>query len=121
MKPVSVFWALLVGLLSIVVQVAAFYVRFGHWNTQSPLADYLFFFLTGTMGGWILIFFLNRQTLIRARWVVLTSFLLASPIALTLMVMGGVFGWPGVFFLPQIPWGLLTWFGSLSGRYFLKS
>ena len=121
MKTVSVLWSLLVGLLSIIVEVLAFYVRFGDWNMQSPFIDYFFFFLTGTMGGWILVFFLNRQTTVRARWIVLSAFLLACPIALTLMVLGGLFGWPGVFFLPQIPWGLLTWAGSLTGKYVLKS
>jgi hypothetical protein len=118
-KPVSVYWALLVGLLSVAAQVITFYVRFGRLNTDSPPEDYLFFFLAGTLGGWILIFFLNRESSARARWILLAAFLIASPIALTMMLGGGLFGWVGVFLLPQIPWAIFTWLGSWVGKWVL--
>jgi hypothetical protein len=117
MKMFSVYWSLLVGLLSITAQVITYFVRFGRWNTESPFEDYLFFFLAGTLGGWILIFFLNRQPSAATRRIVLFAFLLASPIALTVMIGGGLFGWPGVFFLPQIPWALSTLFASWIGGF----
>jgi hypothetical protein len=46
---------LLVGLLAIAAQVVAFYVRFGRWNTDAFILDYLLIFLAGALGGLILI------------------------------------------------------------------
>jgi hypothetical protein len=117
MKTISVFWSLLVGLLSVLAQVITYYVRFGRWNTDSPFVDYLFFFLAGTLGGWILVYFLNRQPSASGRRIVLFAFLLASPIALFMMVGGGLLGPLGVFLFPQIPWTLSTVFGSWAGRF----
>ena len=115
-KSISVFWALLVGIFSIAAQVLMYFLRFGRLNTESPLIDYMFFFLAGSLGGAILIFFLNRQISTKGRWVVLIAFLLLSPIALFSMLIGGLFGPFGPLILPQIPWALFTWIGSLLGR-----
>ena len=60
MKKVPLYWTLIVGLLSVAAQIVTFYVRFGRWNTDATLTEYLLFFLAGALGGWILIFFLNR-------------------------------------------------------------
>jgi hypothetical protein len=117
MKMISVYWSLLVGLLAVAAQVITYFVRFGHWNTVSPFEDYLFFFLAGTLGGWILIYFLNRQASTAARWIVLVAFLLASPIALTVMIAGGLLGGFGVFLFPQVPWTLSSLLGSWVGRF----
>ncbi len=116
MKTIPAYWALLVGLLSVAAQVVTFYLRFGRWNTEATFMEYLFFFLAGSLGGTILIFFLNRQSTGRGRWVVLIIFLLVSPVALFLMVGGGLLGPLGVLIFPQIPWALFTWLGSLLGR-----
>lgn len=116
MKSISAYWAFLVGLLCVAGQVITYYLRFGRWNTESPVTDYLFFFLAGSLGGLIMIFFLNRQTSTRGRLSVLIAFLLASPIALTIMLLGGRLGWPGVLLAPQIPWGLFSWLGSLGEK-----
>jgi hypothetical protein len=108
---------LLVGSLSVAAQITRFYVRFGRLNTDATFTEYLLFFLSGALGGAILVFFLNRQASIRRRWVVLIAFLLASPIALVMMLGGGMLGWIGLLILPQIPWALFTWIGSLVGKF----
>jgi hypothetical protein len=117
MKKVSFYWALLVGLLIVIAQVITFYLRFGRWNTNAFFLDYLLIFLAGALGGLILIYFLNRQPSSDARFIVLIAFLLASPIALFMMIAGGLLGIPGILIFPQIPWALFTWIGSLvAGR-----
>ena len=117
MKSIPAYWALLVGLLSVLAQVITYSLRFERLNTESPFADYVFFFLAGTIGGFVLIFFLNRQPTRKGRWIVLIAFLLISPIALFLMLGGGLFGPWGLLLLPQIPWLLFTWLGSLLARF----
>jgi hypothetical protein len=109
-------WALVVGLLSIVAQVVVFYVRFGVFNTQASFANYVSFFLAGTLGGSILMWFLNRETSPRGRRILLIAFLLASPLALIMMLAGGLFGPIGVLIAPQLPWALFTWLGALVSR-----
>jgi hypothetical protein len=113
MKALSPYWALLVGLFTTAAQVIMFYLRFGRWNTEARFAEYLFFFLAGALGGSILIFFLNRQPSPPARWIVLISFLIACPIALFMMIGGGLLGPLGVLTFPQIPWALFAWLGSI--------
>ena len=117
MKKTQIFRALLVGLLSVVAQIAVFYVRFGKWNAFSTLVDYILFFVSGTLGGLILIYFLNRQNSKTAWTVTLIAFLLASPIALMMMISGGLLGSIGVLIFPQIPWALFAWLGGLVGNF----
>lgn len=116
-QSIPVYWALLVGLLTTVAQILTYYLRFERLNTQASLTEYLLLFLAGSLGGVILIFFLNRQTTARGRWIVLIMFLLISPISLFVMLGGGLFGPLGLLFLPQIPWALFSWLGSLLGRF----
>jgi hypothetical protein len=114
-------WALLVGLLTVAAQMLTFYVRFGRWNTDAFIVDYLLIFLAGALGGLILIYFLNRQSSLDARFIVVIAFLLASPIALFLMIGGGLLGILGILILPQIPWALFTWIGSFVGQRLSRS
>ena len=116
MKQVSLYRALVVGLLVVIAQVVTFYIRFGRWNTDAFILDYVLIFLAGTLGGLILIYFLNRQSTSDARFIVLIAFLLASPIALFMMIAGGLLGIPGILLFPQIPWALFTWIGSFVGK-----
>ena len=116
MKKISPYWSLLIGLLTIAYQVVTFYARFGRWNTDAFFFDYILFFLAGVLGGLILIYFLNNQTNAAKRWVVLVAFLLATPIAMLFILGGGLLGWIGIILLPQIPWALVTWIGSLVGK-----
>ena len=109
------------GLLAIAGQVVMFYIRFGRWNTDAFLVDYLLIFLAGVLGGWILIYFMNRQSSSDARFVVLLSFLLGSPLALFLMIAGGLLGIPGILLLPQIPWVSFAWIGSFVGKRLSRS
>ena len=116
MKKVPLYWALIIGLLVVAAQVITFYVRFGRWNTSAFFVDYLLMFLAGVLGGLILIYFQNRQPSTDGRWIVLVGFLLASPVALFMMIAGGLLGVLGILLFPQIPWALFTWLGSLGGR-----
>ena len=116
MKQVPLYWALVVGLFAIAAQVVWFSFRFGHWNIDASVTDYIIFFLAGTFGGVMLIYFLNRQASIVQRWVVLIAFLLASPVAVFLMLLGGWYGSPGILISPQIPLAILTWTGSLVAK-----
>ena len=117
MKKVSIYWALTMGLLSVVAQVLTYTIRFGKWNEFSTAVDYLMFFLSGTLGGLILIYFLNRQASKTAWWVVLIVFLVASPAAMLMMLCGGLLGPPGVLIFPQVPWALFTWIGALIAKF----
>ena len=117
MKTLSVFWAFLVGLVSVVWQVFTYYVRFGKFNPYAAWTDYLWFFIAGSLGGLILIFFLNRQITGRAWWSVMVAFLMATPVAMIFMVGGGLLGFIGTLVFPQIPWLLFTWIGSLVGKF----
>ena len=120
LQKVSLYWALLVGLLSPVAQALEYYFRFDRWNTDATITEYLLFFLAGTLGGVILIFFMNRQASTMRRWVVLIAFLLASWIALIMMIAGGLLGPIGVLLFPQIPWALFTWIGSLVAKFIVR-
>ena len=116
MKKVPLYWALVVGLLAIAAQVVWFFFRFGHWNIDASGTECLLFFLAGIVGGVMLIYFLNRQVSIVQRQVVLIAFLLASPVAVFVMLLGGWFGPLGILASPQIPWAVLTWTGSLVAK-----
>ena len=116
MKKISLYWSLLVGLFVVVYQVVMFYVRFNRMNADATILDYILFFAAGTVGGLLLIYFLNRQTSNAKRWVVLIAFLLATPVAMIFILGGGMLGWIGVILFPQIPWALITWIGSLIGK-----
>ena len=97
-----------------------FYARFRRWNADSTFPDYLLFFLAGALGGWILTYVLNRQISGAQRLVVLIAFLLASPIALMMMLAGGLIGPLGVLIFPQIPWALFAWIGSSVGMLIFR-
>jgi len=105
-----------VGLLSVAAQIVIFYARFGRWNADSTITDYLLFFLAGALGGWILTFFLNRNPASAARRVVWIAFLLASPFSVLMMLAGGLVGPLGVLIFPQVPWAIFAWIGSWLGR-----
>ncbi len=120
MRKTQIFGVLLVGLLSVVAQIAVFYVRFGKWNAYFTVLDYTLFFVAGALGGLILIYFLNRQNSKTAWSVTLLAFLLVSPIALVMMIGGGLLGSIGVLVYPQIPWTLFAWLGGLVGNFLAK-
>jgi hypothetical protein len=120
LQKVSLYWALLVGLLSPAAQALEYYFRFDRWNIEATTTEYFLFFLAGTLGGVILIYFMNRQASTKRRWVVLIAFLLASWIALIMMIAGGLLGPLGVLLFPQIPWALFTWIGSWLAKFIVR-
>lgn len=108
------------GVLTLVAQIIFFYIRFGRMNADAAFMDYVSFFFAGTMGGLVLIYFLNQQPNIGRRVVVFAAFLTTTPFAMVFMLGGGMLGWIGVILFPQIPWILMTWIGELVGKWMLK-
>jgi len=121
MKKVSIYWALVVGVLAPLAQIVLAYVRFCKMVEGASFLDFVWFFAAGTLGGWILVYFLNRQSSNSKRWVVIVAFLLASPVAVFMMLGGGLLGPIGIIVFPQIPWGVVTWLGSLVAGWVIKS
>jgi len=118
MNKTSYMSAFLVGIATILWQVVTFIVRFGRMNTDSGILDYVMFFFAGAVGGLILAFFLNKQTSNRGWWIVMIAFILAFPIAMIFVIGGGLLGYVGIILLPQIPWAIVTWIGSVIGKRF---
>lgn len=120
MKKISFYWSLLVGVLVVALQIIVFYLRFGHWNTDSSMLDYLLFFVAGTLAGLLLLYFMNHQAVVGRRWILLGAFLLASPLALIMMVGGGLLGPLGVILIPLIPWAAFLLLGAWLGSFMLR-
>ena len=120
MRKVSPYLSLLAGALTLAAQILFFYVRFGHMNADAAFMDYVSFFIAGTLGGLVLIYFLNLGSNVGRRVVVFAAFLMITPVAMVLMLGGGMLGWIGVILFPQIPWILMTWIGSLVGKWMVR-
>lgn len=121
MKTLSMYWSVLAGVISVIWQIASYYFRFGQLNPHAPFTDYVLFFLAGLLGGSILVYFFNRQESNKARWSVLIAFVLAFPVAMFFMLGGGLLGFIGILLFPQIPFALITWFGSLAGKFLSRA
>ncbi|MBI3167894.1 MAG: hypothetical protein HYZ22_05415 [Chloroflexi bacterium] len=120
MNKKTLYWALGVGVFAILWQVFTFYFRFGQFNPYALWQDYLYFFFAGALGGLVLSLFLNRQTADKAWWAVLIAFAIATPVAMIFMVGGGLYGLVGILLAPLLPWTLITWLGSLVGKWLTK-
>lgn len=59
------FSAFVVGIVSVLWQVFTYYLRFGEINPYASRLDYLWFFLSGTLGGLLLIWFINLNPQIK--------------------------------------------------------
>jgi hypothetical protein len=121
MKKISPYWALLMGFLSLGFQIANFYYRLGRLPNDTTPIEYLFFFLAGVIGGWLLVFFLDRSTTSARWWLMLIAFLLATPVAWFMMLGGTLLGPLGILIFPQIPWLVAVGLVSLIGRLVSKS
>ena len=119
-KQTSYMWAIPIGLLFPLLQVAIYYMRFGELNPYAPVWDYLWFFLAGTAGILLLIFLLNRSANGAQRWAVALAFLVGTPISTMMMVGGGVLGPIGIILFPLLNWVLFSGLGFLVGRYFSR-
>lgn len=120
-KKIPYWWAALIGLLMLVIQVLIFYIRFGELNQEGTLLDYFVFFLAGTIGGLLLIYLLRRSKTKAANWIVIVAFILATPIALMGMVVGGLAGPVGAVFTSVMLWGMITGMGFLVGRFLSRN
>jgi hypothetical protein len=120
-KKIPYWWALLLGLLSPVLQAAIFYFRFKSLNEESSALDYVMFFVAGTVGGLIMIALVNRSKAKAAKWLVVIAFILATPIALIGMIVGGLVGPFGVVFMSAMLWAFITGLGYVVGRFLSRS
>jgi hypothetical protein len=116
MKKISLYWSAVVGLVSILLQVLGYYVRFGGLNDFATVPEYLSFFAAGGLAGLLLIFFLNRQETNKGWWAVMIAFILVTPVAMIFMLGGGMLGYIGILIFPLIPWAIVTWLGSIIGK-----
>lgn len=119
-KKVSFLWALGVGLLFVVLIVLTFLFRFGSLNTEAPLTDYVMIFLAGALIGVTLVYFLRRGGAKPVFNATLIAFVISLPFALFGMVLGGVVGGIGVFFLGVSPAVFIIGVGYYLGRAFAK-
>jgi hypothetical protein len=120
-KKIPYWWAILIGLLAPILQVAIYYFRFFSLNEESTALDYVMFFIAGTVGGLILIALLNRSKTKAAKWLVIIVFILATPVALTGMVVGGLVGPLGVIFMSAMLWTMITGIGFFIGRFLSRN
>ena len=102
-KKLSFAWALVVGGAFPILQVLIFFLRFQNINTELQFADYLFFFIAGSLIGLGLVYFLRRShssSASRGTWV---GFIIGVPLALIGMLFGGLMGAFGIVFLSVSP------------------
>ena len=120
MNKIPLTWSLPIGVSAVLAQMLFYFIRFKELNSQATFEEYILFFVSGLLGGLILLFFLNRQTSLTGRRTVWIGFLLAAPLALILMLAGGLLGPLGVLIIPQIPWALFAWIASLIGHWLTR-
>ncbi len=119
-KKPSFLWALAVGLLFPVLQVLIFFMRFGRFDSEAPLTDYLLFFLGGALIGAGLIYFLRRSETPGTFRAAIIAFVISLPFALFGMVLGGTLGVVGVVMLGVSPAVFITGVGYFIGRALSK-
>src|SRR5688500_8355185 len=119
-KKPSFLWALAVGLLFPVLQVVIFFMRFGRFDSEAPLTDYLLFFLGGALIGAGLIYFLRRSETRGTVRAVIIAFIISVPLALFGMVVGGLMGVVGVLLFGVSPSVFITGAGYFIGRALSK-
>ncbi len=120
-KKISYVWAILIGLLMPVLQMVIFYLRFGEVNLDDSLFDYMIFFLAGTLGGLILVSFLRLSKSKAAKWSVSLAFILATPMAIIGMIVGGMIGPLGSLFMSAMLWAVITSMGYFVGRFLSRN
>ncbi len=114
-KKPSFLWALAIGALFPVLQLAIFLLRFNRWNTDSPAIEYLFFYISGTVIGLGLIYFLRRSENKGVQRATIIGFVIGIPFALFGMVMGGLGGPLGAILLGMSPGVFMTALGYFLG------
>jgi hypothetical protein len=118
-KP-SFLWALLVGGFFAALQALLLTLNIGGTKPVVTAVDYVIYFVTGTLIGVGLVYFLRRsgsRGVAQAVWI---GFLASLPFALFGMIFGGMIGAFGVFMLSLSPAMFITGVGYLIGRTFAR-
>jgi hypothetical protein len=119
-KKPSFLWALAIGVLFPVIQVVTFLLRFHHWNTEAALVDYLFFYISGTLIGLGLVYFLRRSENRNVQRATLIGFVVGIPFVLFGMIIGPLAGPLGGIILGMSPGIFMTAVGYFLGLAFSK-
>jgi hypothetical protein len=119
-KPISYWWAIAIGLITAVLQALIYILRFGGWNPYATLLDHALFFVVGALGGLVLIAFVRASRTPAARWTVLAAYLLAMPLALMGMLVGGLLGPLAVVLFSLVILSVFTAVGYFEGGYFSR-
>lgn len=119
-KKPSFLLAFAIGILFVVLQVLIYFLRFNTINPEASIADYLFFFIGGTLIGLGLIYFLRRSENKGTRQATIIGFIIGIPFAVFGMLLGGLAGPFGVIFLGMSPAVFTTAAGYFLGRTFSK-
>lgn len=115
-KKPSFLWAFAIGLLFPVLQVVIFFLRFQNINPDASFSDYLFFFITGSIIGFALIYFLRRSETRRTSNATIIGFVIGVPLALIGMLLGGLMGTFGIILFGISPAIFLTAIAYFIGR-----
>ena len=119
-KQISFWWAIPIGLVFPILQIAFQYLRFQELDPFTPMLDYLWYFAAGVAGVLLLFFLLHRSKTTTQKWIVVLAFLLGTPISTLVMAGVGGFGPFGIIFFPLLVWALFSGFGFLVGRFFSR-
>lgn len=119
-KKISFAWSLGVGLIFFVLSLVIFISGFGNSGTQAPLMSYVMVFLSGTLIGAVLVYFLRLSEQAALFKVTLISFGVSIPFAIFGLVFGGVVGGIGLFLLVVSPSVFITGLGHYLGRIFIR-
>ena len=112
----SYWWAILIGLVFPIVQIAIYFMRFGEMILYATILDHLWFLLAGAAGALLLIALLRRSQTTVQKWIVVLAYLLGAPISTLMMVGGGLLGPIGIILFPLFR-GSFLGFGFLVGRF----
>lgn len=119
-KKISFLWAFGAGALFLVLSLVMLLFGFGNLNSQAPIVDYVIVFLTGTLIGVALVYFLRRSEQPSVFKATLIAFAISVPFALFGITFGGMVGGIGIFFLGVSPAIFITAVGYFIGRAFVK-
>ncbi|WKZ34509.1 MAG: hypothetical protein QY332_12890 [Anaerolineales bacterium] len=119
-KRTSFLWAPVIGLLFPFLNTAVLVFGFGQLHAEASLADYLMFFLAGSLIGIGLVYFLRRSEDRGVFRTVLIAFVVSLPFALFGMFFGGAIGGVGIFLLGVSPAIFIIGVGYFAGRMLAK-
>ena len=119
-KKVSFVWSFAIGLMFVLLSLAAFYFGLGGLNANISIIDYVIIFLAGVLIGVVLIYFLRRSELPAVSRATLIAFVISLPFAMFGILFGGILGGVGVFLLGVSPAVFIIGLGYYLGRAFSR-